>query len=104
MAALARLTEVRIVDVLPQADAPVSIVGGYKLMLEVQIDKAAEKARLEKERARLSNEITKAQANLVNPKFVDKAPANVVAQARERLAKFEAALNDVMAQLDKLAG
>ena len=98
------VAEVRVVGALPKADAPVSIVGGFKLMLEVEIDKGAEKARLEKERARLSGEIARAQGNLGNPKFVDKAPPHVVKQMRERMAKFETELNDIMAQLRKLAG
>jgi valyl-tRNA synthetase len=100
--ALARLTEVNIVDTLPAADAPVSIVGEFKLMLKIEIDKAAERARLEKERDRISAEITKADAQLNNPHFVDKAPSAVVAQARERLAKFKTTLADIEAQLKKL--
>ena len=103
MAAIARLTEVQIVNALPEADAPVSMVGAFKLMLKVEIDKAAEKLRLEKEHARLSGEITKAHAKLSNAKFVDKAPAAVVAQERERLANFEKTVADIDAQLAKLA-
>ncbi|HTD92001.1 MAG TPA: valine--tRNA ligase [Burkholderiales bacterium] len=102
MASLARLTEVQIVDALPQADAPVSMVGAFKLMLKVEIDKAAEKIRLEKEQARISGEIEKAKTKLSNAKFVDKAPPAVVAQERERLAKFEATLADLDVQLGKL--
>ncbi len=102
MAALARLSDVQIVDALPEADAPVSIVGTYKLMLQVEIDKAAEKARLEKERSRIAGEIAKANAKLSNSRFVDKAPAAVVAQERERLAQFEATLRDLDAQWGKL--
>ena len=102
MSALARMTDVQIVDALPEADAPVSMVGGYKLMLKVEIDKAAEKARLEKERVRLEGEIAKANSKLANPKFVDKAPPAVVAQERERLTKFESTLSDINAQLAKL--
>lgn len=102
MAALARLTDVQIVDALPEADAPVSLVGTYKLMLKVEIDKAAEKARLLKECARILGEVEKSKAKLSNPKFVDKAPADVVAQERERLAKNETTLADIDAQLAKL--
>ena len=103
MTSLARLTDVQIVDTLPGADAPVSIVGAFKLMLKVEIDKAAEKTRLEKEQARISGEITKAHGKLSNAKFVDKAPPAVVAQERERLANFEKTLADINAQLAKLA-
>ncbi len=103
MTALARLTEVQIVDALPQADAPVSIVGAFKLMLKVEIDKAAEKVRLDKEHARLQAEVAKAKGKLSNAKFVDKAPPAVVAQERERLANFESTLADVVTQLAKLS-
>jgi valyl-tRNA synthetase len=103
MAAIARLTDVQIVDTLPEADAPMSSVGAFKLMLKVEIDKAAEIARLKKERARVDGEITKARGQLSNSKFVDKAPPAVVAQLRERLANFEKMLADIDAQLAKLA-
>jgi valyl-tRNA synthetase len=102
MAAIARLSEVQIVDALPEADAPVSLVGAFKLMLKVEIDKAAEKVRLEKERTRVDGEITKARGQLSNSKFVDKAPPAVVAQLRERLANFEKTLADIDTQLAKL--
>ncbi len=103
MASLARLTGVEIVDALPEADAPVSMVGAFKLMLKVEIDKAAEKVRLQKEQARISGQIDNANAKLSNSKFVDKAPAYVVAQMRERLATFETTLADINTQLAKLA-
>ena len=102
MAALSRLTDVQIVDVLPQADAPVSIVGAFRLMLKVEIDKAAEKLRLEKERTRIVGEMAKSNAKLSNASFVDRAPPAVIAQERERLAKFEETLRDIDGQLGKL--
>jgi valyl-tRNA synthetase len=101
--ALARLSKVTIVDDLPATEAPVAIAADSKLMLEVEIDVAAERERLGKEATRLESEVAKAQAKLANPKFVERAPANVVAQEKERLAQFSSTLSQVKAQLAKLA-
>ena len=51
---------------------------------------------------RLTGEIGKAKNQLGNPSFVERAPAKVVEQMRERLAGFEATLAKVNAQLEKL--
>jgi valyl-tRNA synthetase len=102
IAALGKLSEVRIVDTLPAHDAPVQMVGEFKLMLEVKIDPVQERARLDKEIARLSGEVVKAEAKLNNPAFADKAPPDVVAQERARLAGFAATLEKVTAQRKRL--
>jgi valyl-tRNA synthetase len=102
VAFLARLSETRVVDVLPDSQAPVAVCGDIRLMLDVQIDVEAERARLEREIARLEGECGKARAKLGNFSFVDRAPAAVVAQERERLAQFEATLAAVQAQRDRL--
>jgi len=101
--ALARLSEVSIVDSLPAAEAPVAIAGDYRLMLKVEFDVAAERERLGKEEARLKNEITKAEAKLANSSFVERAPANVVEQEQQRLEKSRSTLAQVSAQLLRLA-
>ena len=100
---LGRVSEVQVVAQLPEADAPVQVVGTTRLMLKVEIDKAAETARLSKEVARLEGEIAKATAKLANPAFADKAPAAVVEQERKRLADFGATVEKMKAQLLKLA-
>ena len=71
-------------------------------MLFKAVDPAAEQARLTKEVGRLEGEIAKAKAKLGNASFVERAPAKVVDQERERLAGFEATLAKLAAQLAKL--
>jgi len=102
LAALARLSNVTLVNELPQSEAPVAIAGGCKLMLQVEIDVAAERERLSKEVARLEGEVSKATTKLGNPKFVERAPAAVVDQEKRRLEQFNTTLEQVRAQLAKL--
>ena len=99
---LAKLESVQVVDTLPDMGAPVQIVGDSQLMLHVEIDVEAERARLGKEAQRLEGEIGKAQAKLANPKFVERAPAAVVEQEKERIAQFSDTLARLQAQLAKL--
>jgi len=103
LAFLARLASVDVVDDLPQdSGAPVQVVGDTRLMLKVEIDVQAEMARLDKEIARLKAEIAKAQGKLSNESFVQKAPAKVVEQEKERIASFTDTLQQVQAQRERL--
>ena len=100
--ALAKLSEVSVLDDLPDTDAAIAIVGDFKLMLKIEIDVAAERERLYKEITRLSGEIAKAQGKLANASFVERAPAQVVEQERKRLDDFCAMLMQLQVQRTKL--
>jgi valyl-tRNA synthetase len=102
LSGLANLSEVVVVEELPAHEAPVLIVDDYRLMLKVEIDLGAERARLNKERARHEAEIAKCDANLNNPNFLGKAPAAVVVQMQERLARFRTTLEQLDEQLRRL--
>ncbi|MBP7049337.1 valine--tRNA ligase, partial [Thauera sp.] len=85
LAGLAKLAEVQVVDEIGADElAPVAVAGETRLMLKVEIDVAAERERLGKEIARLEGEIAKAEGKLGNASFVDRAPAAVVQQERDR--------------------
>lgn len=73
------------------------------MMLVVEIDKDAERARLAKEIARIQGEIRKAEGKLANPSFVDKAPAVVVEQEKARLSDFGTMLQKLQAQHARLS-
>ena len=100
--ALAKLADVEIVTELPEADAPVMLVGDFKLMLKIEIDVKSEKERIGKEIARIQGEIIKAENKLNNESFAARAPAAVIEQEKVRLAEFSASLEKLQIQLDKL--
>jgi valyl-tRNA synthetase len=96
--ALMRVSDLRVVSELPRSDSPVAVVGPHRLMPHIEVDPVAERERIGKEIARLQGEIARARAKLANASFVERAPANVVAQERERLAGFEATLEKLSAR------
>jgi len=99
---LVKTSEIHVVNDLPKSDSPIAVIGPHRIMLEIKIDSAAEIERLKKEIARVEGEIAKSKTRLANPNFVERAPPEVVAQERERLANSSATLEKLKSQLDKL--
>jgi valyl-tRNA synthetase len=86
------------------ATGTLAVGGGVGVELDTRgsIDVAAERARLEKDRAAAEKEAAGCRAKLGNPAFTDKAPADVVAKIRERLTAAEADLDRISAALEAL--
>jgi len=85
------------------AHAPMAVAGATKLALVVPVDVGAERARIGKEIHRRQGEIAGAEAKLDNPSFVQRAPAAVVEEMRQRLADLKQALRRLEDQRDRLA-
>ena len=100
---MTRLTEAQQVAALPESeDAPVAVCNGARLMLKVEIDKAAETARLSKEAEKLQKALDKLNAKLSKPGYTEKAPAHLVEKDKADLAELEDKLAKVQNQLAKL--
>ena len=100
---MTRLTEAQQVAALPESeDAPVAVCNGARLMLKVEIDKAAETARLGKEAEKLQKALDKLNAKLSKPGYTEKAPAHLVEKDKADLAELEDKMAKVQNQLAKL--
>ena len=101
--ALTRLTEAKTVDRLPESeDAPSAVCNCARLMLKVEIDKAAETARLSKEAEKLQKALDKLNAKLSKPGYTEKAPVHLVEKDKADLAELEDKMAKVQTQLAKL--
>lgn len=100
---MTRLTEAQQVAALPESeDAPVAVCNGARLMLKVEIDKAAETARLSKEAEKLQKALDKLNAKLSKPGYTEKAPAHLVEKDKADLAELKDKMAKVQTQLAKL--
>ncbi|MBP6382315.1 MAG: valine--tRNA ligase [Pseudomonadales bacterium] len=92
---------------LEGTDAPpaaAQVVGQLELLVPLAglIDVAAERGRLAREADKLGKETERLAARLDNPGFTTKAPAEVVARERARLAEISAQRDTLLAQLESL--
>jgi valyl-tRNA synthetase len=86
------------------ATATLAVTGAITVDLDTRgtIDVAAERARLEKDRAAAEKEAAQCRAKLDNAAFVGKAPEQVVAKIKDRLAAAESDLARIAAALTAL--
>ncbi|WP_236687618.1 hypothetical protein [Chromobacterium subtsugae] len=96
---LARLTEGALMAKLPEDDAPVAMSGKARLMLKLEVDKAAETARLTIGAGQGGGRTGQAG----EPGYVDKAPAHLVGRGKEQVAEFIDKLEKIRARLVRLA-
>jgi valyl-tRNA synthetase len=84
--------------------AAAAVVGTLRVLIPLAglIDLGAEKTRLAKEIARIEVEIRKCEGKLGNASFVANAPAEVVAQERQRIADWNTTLGALREQAGKL--
>ncbi|HUW54689.1 MAG TPA: valine--tRNA ligase [Rhodanobacter sp.] len=84
--------------------AAAAVVGSLRVLIPLAglIDLGAEKARLGKEIARIEGEIRKCEGKLGNASFVANAPADVVAQERQRISDWNTTLGALREQAQKL--
>ncbi len=74
---------------------PVASVGPVKILASEQIDAEAVAARLEARREELRSEVSRAEGKLGNEKFVERAPAEVVEEERQKLERYRAELEEL---------
>ncbi len=79
------------------------VVGDLEFFVQDVIDDAAERQRLEGQKKKLLKEIGGLEKKLANPKFVERAPAAVVAEQRGRLEAAQASLAALERSLAELA-
>ena len=89
---LAYASEIELIDAVPADAAKMAsvVTGDAQLYMPMGdlIDFEAERARLGKEKKKVEDDIEFVMKKLNNPKFVDKAPENVVAAEREKADKL----------------
>lgn len=87
---LARIESLTHVDAFPKGCVTIPMEGGtFGLPLADLIDVPEEIARLEKTLQKLGKELGGLRGRLNNPKFIESAPEDVVAEARDNLALRE---------------
>ncbi|MDB6060628.1 MAG: valine--tRNA ligase [Verrucomicrobiaceae bacterium] len=103
---LAKLSEIQWLDAGSEAPlCATQLAGNMQLLVPMAdlIDKDAELARLAKEIEKIEKELAKLEGKLNNADFTARAPADVVAKEREKLASQQIALSQLHLQRATIA-
>jgi len=73
----------------------IASVGDVQVLASPEIDAEAANARMEARREELRSEVARAEGKLANESFVARAPAEVVEEEREKLARYNAELEEL---------
>ncbi len=89
-----------------RAQCAVSVGDGFEVLIPLAgaVDMAAETARVEKEIAKVAAEVEGVAKRLSNPSFVERAPAEVVEEAKARVVELGEKRRKLEAHRDLLAG
>jgi valyl-tRNA synthetase len=102
---LARVAQMEFADAPPPGSVQLLVRGELAaLPLKGLIDLDAERARLEKEMAKVLADIARVDAKLSNADFVARAPEEVVDTERERREEAEARRGKILEALERLKG
>ena len=103
---LARLDGVALADGEPPKGTVQEVIDEATILLPLEgvVDFAQERARLEKEAAKVEADIAKLDKKLGNQQFLAKAPEEVVEEQRDRRAEFERVLARLKAAIERLLG
>ncbi len=84
------------------ADAITIVSGGIEVYLLGGVDKTKEKERMQKEELNLVKLIGLQEAKLNNTEFVGRAPVNIVAAEKDKLAAYQAELSKIKKIMENL--
>jgi valyl-tRNA synthetase len=102
---LGRLSDISFADAPPRGSVQLLVRGELAaLPLAGVVDLAAERARLEKELAKIGADIDRIDNKLGNADFIARAPEEVVEEQRDRRAEAEDRATKVRAALERLKG
>jgi len=102
---LARVSEISSATTAPQGSVLLLVRGEVAaLPLKGVIDLDAERARLAKEMARADADIARVDGKLNNPKFMERAPEDVVEEEKEKRAEAAGRKTKIAEALERLKG